>query len=292
VAYMFGSTTIHGGHLAHVESSRRVMMHSFALLLPTLAALLDSVSAHGYVTGVRVNGVFFKGFAPDQGFNPVAVEPVPVGWAAKNNDLGFLTPDAFQTLDINCHKNATAAKAYAHANPGDTIEFVWNQWIESHKGPIINYIAPCNGELNCMLLGGVQITKQMTGDCAALRPSSLRWTKFSQDGLITPGYWITDSLMHNNYTATTTLPRNLRAGNYVVRHEIIALHGARQDNGAQSYPQCVNLKVGGSGVVAPAQGVEGTKLYSRTEKGMKYDIYDKNLTGYPIPGPLLWRGAD
>lgn len=121
-------------------------MRSSTLLLSAFAVLLDRVSAHGYVTGVRVNGIFFKGFTPAWGFNPVAAEPVPVGWAAQNNDIGFVAPDAFQTSHINCHKNATAAKAYAQANAGDTIAFVWNQWIASHKGPIINYIAPCDGE--------------------------------------------------------------------------------------------------------------------------------------------------
>jgi lytic cellulose monooxygenase (C1-hydroxylating) len=123
-------------------------MRSSTLLFLALASLLDIASAHGFVTGVRVNGVFFKGFDPKWGFTPVAADPVPVGWAAKNNDIGFVAPDAFQTPHINCHKNATAAQAYAHVNPGDTIEFVWNQWIESHKGPIINYIAPCDGEFS------------------------------------------------------------------------------------------------------------------------------------------------
>jgi cellulase len=121
-------------------------MRPSTLFLPTLASLHSVASAHGYLTGVRINGVFFKGFTPKTGFNPVAVDPTPVGWTAANNDLGFVSPDAFQTSNMNCHKNATAAKAYAHANAGDTIEFVWNQWIASHKGPIVNYVAPCDGE--------------------------------------------------------------------------------------------------------------------------------------------------
>jgi cellulase len=134
----------------------------------------------------------------------------------------------------------------------------------------------------------------MTGDCTARTSSSLRWTKFSQDGLITPGgqgHWITDELMHNNFTATTTLPKKLKPGNYVVRHEIIALHGARKDDGAQLYPQCVNLKVGGGGNVAPPEGIAGTALYSRTEPGMKFNIYG-SPTSYPFPGPPLWTAGN
>ncbi|SPJ84074.1 related to endoglucanase IV precursor [Fusarium torulosum] len=58
---------------------------------------------------------------------------------------------------------------------------------------------------------------------------------------------------------------NLKAGSYVLRHEIIALHAAGQENGAQNYPQCFNLEVTGSGTEQPA-GVAGTSLYTATEK--------------------------
>jgi hypothetical protein len=97
--------------------------------------------------------------------------------------------------------------------------------------------------------------------------------------------------MRSNFTATATLPRNLKPGNYVVRHEIIALHGARRENGAQAYPQCVNIEVGGSGDFAPVGGVEGTVLYKGTDPGIKFDIYT-DPTSYPMPGPALWTAAD
>lgn len=42
----------------------------------------------------------------------------------------------------------------------------------------------------------------------------------------------------NNLTATVAIPSDIAPGNYVIRHEIIALHSAGQENGAQSYPQC------------------------------------------------------
>lgn len=48
-------------------------------------------------------------------------------------------------------------------------------------------------------------------------------------------------LIKNNFSWDLTIP-NLAPGNYVVRHEIIALHAAGQANGAQSYPQCINRK--------------------------------------------------
>ena len=89
----------------------------------------------------------------------------------------------------------------------------------------------------------------------------------------------------------TPISRNLKAGNYVLRHEIIALHGARSENGAQLYMQCLNLKVSGSGSVAPPTGVAGSALYTKSEPGIIYDLYS-GATTYPIPGPAVWTGAN
>jgi hypothetical protein len=134
-----------------------------------------------------------------------------------------------------------------------------------------------------------------TGDCTTLTPASLRWTKISQGGLIAPGAnngrWVTDDLIANKFTSSLTIPRNLKAGNYVLRHEIIALHSAGNDNGAQFYPQCLNLKVTGSGSVAPSGGVAGTSLYKRNDPGVLFTLWT-NPSSYPIPGPALWTAAN
>jgi cellulase len=120
---------------------------------------------------------------------------------------------------VNCHKSATAGRLYANVNAGDTIEFEWSTWPDSHKGPIINYIAPCNG------------------DCTTLTPGALRWSKISQSAIISPGTWVTDKLITDKFKVSTVLPAKLAPGNYVI-HEIIALHGGQNVNGAQLYPQC------------------------------------------------------
>jgi lytic cellulose monooxygenase (C1-hydroxylating) len=88
-----------------------------------------------------------------------------------------------------------------------------------------------------------------------------------------------------------TIPRNLKAGNYVIRHEIIALHGASSDNGAQAYPQCLTLQVGGSGTVAPSSGTVGSALYNRADAGIRFNLWT-TYTSYPYPGPALWTAAN
>ena len=75
----------------------------------------------------------------------------------------------------------------------------------------------------------------------------------------------------------------------MLRHEIIALHGAQSANGAQAYPQCVNLKVTGSGSNVPA-GVAGTSLYTATDPGILFNPYVSSPV-YTVPGPALIAGA-
>lgn len=82
----------------------------------------------------------------------------------------------------------------------------------------------------------------VSGEFAAVAKEELNWFKIDASGLIddttVPGNWATDVMMANNLTSTVTIPSDIAAGNYVIRHEIIALHSAGQEDGAQSYPQC------------------------------------------------------
>jgi hypothetical protein len=121
-------------------------MHSSILLLGAAAVLFDTASAHGFVKGVNIQGVYTNGSDPLWYYFPANSRPQTAGWDALNQDIGFVEPAAMGTADVNCHKSATAGRLYANANAGDTIQFMWNTWPVGHNGPIINYIAPCNGK--------------------------------------------------------------------------------------------------------------------------------------------------
>ena len=106
-----------------------------------------------------------------------------------------------------------------------------------------------------------------------------------------PGYWAADKLREENASWRVTIPACLAPGSYVLRHEIIALHGAFEQGKAQNYPQCVNLRVmgggGGGGVGMLEGGVEGIGLYRDTDPGILVGIYN-SLPGYVVPGPKIW----
>ncbi|KAI1171268.1 lytic polysaccharide monooxygenase [Nemania sp. FL0916] len=250
-------------------------MPSLATVAAVSFTLARLASAHGYVDGVKVNqGAFIAGCNPNWYYQPAGTAPATPGWQALNQDNGFVSPSAYGTSDIACHKSAKPGQTYVPANAGDTLTLYWNTWPDTHKGPILNYLAKCNGE------------------CTSASAGSLQWSKIEQGAWISgsdPGTWVTDTMIAQNFTADVTLPSKLAPGNYVLRHEIIALHSAGSENGAQNYPQCLNIKVGSGGSDALPAGEPGTALYKETDPGILFNLYTA-FSSYSIPGPSVWSG--
>ncbi|EAA29018.1 carbohydrate-binding module family 1 protein [Neurospora crassa] len=236
----------------------------------TALAGASLVAAHGHVSKVIVNGVEYQNYDPTS-FPYNSNPPTVIGWTIDQKDNGFVSPDAFDSGDIICHKSAKPAGGHATVKAGDKISLQWDQWPESHKGPVIDYLAACDG------------------DCESVDKTALKFFKIDGAGYDATNGWASDTLIKDGNSWVVEIPESIKPGNYVLRHEIIALHSAGQANGAQNYPQCFNLKVEGSGSTVPA-GVAGTELYKATDAGILFDIY-KNDISYPVPGPSLIAGA-
>ena len=244
--------------------------------IATIATFAAGAMAHGAMTGVTVDGKFYNGYDTAYYYNKQNGQPSPehAGWAAENLDNGFVEPNAFGDADIICHKNASpegSSDSLVKVAAGGKVDFHWNTWPESHVGPVITYVAP------------------YTGDVESVKKESLKWTKIDAHGY-EGGEWAAVKLIGQNNTWPVTVPSSLAAGKYVFRHEIIALHAAGQPNGAQAYPQCINIEVTGSGTSTPSGGVVGTELYKVDEDGIVFNPYGAEIK-YNIPGPALWDGA-
>lgn len=105
----------------------------------------------------------------------------------------------------------------------------------SSAGPLLTYLAAC------------------PGSCDGFDGSGKVWFKIDQLGL-EPGpntinllgpWWQGDLLNGAGYTIT--IPKNLKAGNYLIRTEVIMLTSAP----AQYYPNCAQLTVTGDGTATP-----------------------------------------
>ncbi|KAF2397150.1 hypothetical protein EJ06DRAFT_533337 [Trichodelitschia bisporula] len=243
-----------------------------------LATLATHVAAHGIVTKIVVGGTkTYQGYSPDFQYQPTP--PAVIGWTAPlTQDRGFVEPASFGSPDIICHKGATPGKAVAQVVAGETIDLQWTVWPDSHKGPVMDYLADCGS------------------DCTTVDKTQLKFFKIDGVGITnpagTPPNFASDDMIKNASTWSVKIPASIKPGNYVLRHETIALHSAGQENGAQAYPQCINIQVTGSGTASPA-GVAGTSLYKSTDPGIIFDIYRKftSTSEYPVPGPAVFDGS-
>ncbi|KAF2430156.1 hypothetical protein EJ08DRAFT_649946 [Tothia fuscella] len=244
-------------------------MSSFKLnILAGTLALVSTAYAHGHVNKYTLNGKTVTG-GVNGGLNRNP-KPDTAAWLADNIDNGFVIDPT--SPDIVCHKGGIPGTGSVTVAAGDTISLTWDQWPQSHAGPVIDYLAP------------------VAGDFAAVSKASLGFTKIAESGL-NNGKWAgSDVLIANGLTWPVTIPTSVAPGNYILRHEILALHEGNRQGGTQFYPQCINIVVTGSGINALAGGTPATQLYKANDPGVLFDIYNKP-TSYPIPGPPLMSGG-
>jgi hypothetical protein len=89
----------------------------------------------------------------------------------------------------------------------------------------------------------------------------------------------------NGSPVTLTLPANIAPGQYLVRQEIIALHLATTLGGAEFYPSCTQINVGGSQTGTPNQTVLFPGAYSDTDPGILDPTVFNAGDTYIFPGP-------
>lgn len=245
-------------------------MKTSAILSAVGAAAV--ASAHGVVSSLTIDGQSYTAYNPygDPYMNPA---PERITWTVPSNS----PVEDVTTSAIACNVDSKAGAISATATAGSKITFFWTVWPDSHKGPVMTYLAACPGS-----------------SCTTVTdPTTLEFFKIDADGLNADGTWASDELIANNNTWTVTIPETLKAGAYLVRHEILALHSAGTLNGAQFYPMCANLEVTGSGTATPPSTdlVKFPGAYTATDPGIEINIYYPVPTSYTIPGPAVWPAS-
>ncbi|EJF65162.1 glycoside hydrolase family 61 protein [Dichomitus squalens LYAD-421 SS1] len=248
-----------------------------AFVLAALAA--TSVEAHGYVQDVVIGSTHYTGYLPfsDPYYNP---PPERIIRAIPGN--GPVTD--LSLIDVQCNGYSDGgvvgtqpAPIYATVAAGSQVALNWTTWPASHVGPMITYLAEAPSD----------ITKWLPGTDAV-------WFKIAEAGKTSDGKWAaTDLLTASDSIYTFTIPSKLKAGQYIVRHEIIALHAASVYPGAQVYPSCIQIEVTGSGAAFPTSGlVSFPGAYTADTPGIVFDVYNNASAPYPIPGPAVWTGGN
>jgi hypothetical protein len=111
------------------------MLPQFTLALTPILALLPSVTAHGYVGKVVIDGTSYNGNLPsdDSGGNYFA-SPI-----RQISDIGPVK--GADNPDINCGLSAQFASMVVPANPGSSMEFYWG---DPGNETVSRVVPPCS----------------------------------------------------------------------------------------------------------------------------------------------------
>jgi len=172
----------------------------------------------------------------------------------------------------------TATSQVINVAAGSTVQATWRHTLTSgsddvidasHKGPVIAYLKKVSDATTDVGYGN-------------------GWFKISEAGYNpSTQTWAVTSLIAAGGIQQIPIPACIASGQYLLRAEIIALHGASSSGGAQFYMECAQINIsGGSGAKSPATvSIPGT--YSASDPGILINIYG-TLTNYTIPGPAVF----
>lgn len=171
-------------------------------------------------------------------------------------------------------------------------------WVHA-MGPVLNYITPCTN-----------------GDCTKFDATNAGWTLLDKSGIdfsqtissslktamtnkpepyhpsSGSGLWAMAKLVQDGSTWDINIPSQLAPGQYILRHEIIAIHnplGPNPTSGPQHYISCTQLTVTGSGTAKLPAGVKSSTLYDPNGAFAKFDVNSDDPHTFPMPGPAPWN---
>jgi hypothetical protein len=217
-----------------------------SLALALVSAILKAtVNAHGWLSQITIEGQTFPGCEPVSKFlckqAPIeALTPTrswsiadngeelldrTASWCAYNQHNDFVDSSAAQNRAMICHNGASPGAKILDIKAGAEITFGWLDRFFHHPGPIVTYMARC------------------PGSCADVSAHELKFFKIQEHALVPRnavtiplGPWATEKLTEQSGRWVLNIPSNIAPGEYVIRHEVIALHHAFVEGDAQHYP--------------------------------------------------------
>jgi len=193
---------------------------------------------------------------------------------------GPITDVTSNYIACNGGSNPTTASNIIHnVTAGSTVKARWrhtqtsgsNDVVDpSHKGPVMAYLKKVSDALTDPGYGA-------------------GWFKISEAGLtnVASQDWAVTDLIAALGDQEIPIPSCIEDGEYLLRAELIALHGASSSGGAQFYMECAQINIsGGTGAKTPTT-VSLPGAYKASDPGILINIY-QTLTAYTIPGPAVF----
>lgn len=188
----------------------------------------------------------------------------------------FLQPSDDFRCNSGSFANAGRTKVYK-VNPGDKLGFqLWYYATMQHPGPLTIHMSKAPGDV-----------RQYRGDGDWFKVHQMIICKPPSGGYLSDQDWCT----WDQSTVSFTLPRDTPPGQYLVRIEHIALHGA-SDGHTEFYYECAQIEVGGNGNGQPGPMVKIPGLYDSEDPALRFWIY--GVPSYPytnIGKHSVWTGG-
>jgi cellulase len=262
----------------------------------TIIALAASAQAHSIFQVSSVVEAHHKQTNINHGFYSKMVltgcKRLSVNGAEQGQLVGLRAPSqpnpVYNVNDpqLGCGISGTHSNQVISVKAGDRIGAWWGhviggeQWpndpdhpiARSHKGPISTYMAKVD-------------------NAASASPNGLKWFKIHEDGFNpSTGQWGVDNMIAKGGWSHANIPQCLAPGQYLLRQELLALHSAYGNMGAQFYQSCAQLNVASGGSHVPAQTVSIPGAYQQNDPGVLIQIWvngvpDNGRKPYTVPGP-------
>ncbi|TIB36825.1 hypothetical protein E3P86_02364 [Wallemia ichthyophaga] len=262
-----------------------------------LASLAAYASAHGIVSQVMVGGQWYNGanYGSTNDNSPVRGFPYDGGYVPYYN---------VNTDDIVCGANGHGSvPVTATVNAGDDVKLRWHgdrgptgDYWGHYEGSVMDYLMRCDGDCSNFQTsyGNARVYKIWEAglDTSQPRPDQGFWPSRPQgDGL-----WAMDDMSRNwGSWHTVTIPATTAPGQYMLRHELLALQAASNlagtaetpIGGPQYYPACVQLNVvNNSGNVVYPPETPVREIYSTGDAQVNiYTPAPNGIEHFDIPGP-------
>ncbi|PKS07460.1 hypothetical protein jhhlp_006064 [Lomentospora prolificans] len=171
---------------------------------------------------------------------------------------------------------------------GSNVRAMWRHTLDSgpndvmdpsHKGPVLAYLKKVSDAKSDSGVGSGRFNIQREG---------LEGTT-----------WATDKIINGQGKQVNRIPECIEDGQYLLRAEMIALHGARTPSGAQFYihaplfspiptlqMECAQIEVTGCTCTAKPELVSIPGVYPANDPDIVVDIYGGLQGGYKTPGML------
>ncbi|KAF2729494.1 hypothetical protein EJ04DRAFT_568567 [Polyplosphaeria fusca] len=223
-----------------------------------LAAAASSASAHVIFLSLN-GGAVGDGVRVPQYDGPIT--------EVTSNDIacnGGPNPTKPTSTVITVQAGSTAKLTWRH-----TLTSGANDIIDaSHKGPVMAYM-------------------KKVSDAKTDPGYGNGWFKIASDSF-DGTTWGVDRLISASGIQTITIPSCIAPGQYLLRGELIALHGANNAKGAQFYMECAQVNVVGGSASKTPSTVSLPGAYSAQDPGILYNLY-AGKKEYKEPGPAVFK---